>query len=44
LLGAGSLEAEGLAIEENFGIPVDFMGVAEVEGSIIASYAQGGYG
>jgi hypothetical protein len=44
LLGAGSLEAEGLAIEENFGIPVDFIGVAEVEGSIIASYAQGGYG
>jgi hypothetical protein len=28
LLGAGSLEAEGLAIEENFGIAVD-LGVAE---------------
>ena len=44
LLGAGSREADGLAIEENFGIPVDLRGVAEVEGSIMASYAQGEYG
>jgi len=44
LLGAGNLEVDGLAIEENFGMPDDFKGVAEVEGSIIASYAQGVYG
>jgi hypothetical protein len=44
LLGAGNLEAGGLAIEENFGIPEDFNGVAEVEGSIAVSYAQGVYG
>jgi hypothetical protein len=44
LLGAGNLEADGLAIEENFGIPEDFKGVAEVEGSIVADYAQGVYG
>lgn len=36
MLGAGNLEAEGLAIEENFGMPEDFNGVAEVEGSIVA--------
>ncbi|KAG9536523.1 hypothetical protein KCU79_g21163, partial [Aureobasidium melanogenum] len=42
LLGAGNLEAVGLAIEENFGMPEDFNGVAEVEeGSIAVSYAQG---
>jgi hypothetical protein len=45
LLGAGNLEADGLAMEEeNFGMPEDFEGVAEVEWSIIASYAQGVYG
>jgi len=44
LLGAGNLEADGLAIEENFGMPDDFKGVAEVEGSMVASYAQGVYG
>jgi hypothetical protein len=32
LLGAGNLEADGLAMEEeNFGMPEDFNGVAEVE-------------
>jgi hypothetical protein len=38
-LGAGSLEAEGLAIDEDFGMPEDdFKGVAEVEGwSIIVA-------
>jgi hypothetical protein len=45
LLGAGNLEADVLAMEEeNFGMPEDFKGVAEVEWSIIASYAQGVYG
>lgn len=44
MLGAGNREAAGLAIEENFGMPEDFNGVAEVEGSIVVSYAQGVYG
>lgn len=45
MFGAGNLEADGLAIpEENFGMPDDFKGVAEVEGSIVGSYAQGVYG
>lgn len=43
-LGAGSLEADGLAIEENFGMPDDLKGVAEFELSIMARCTQGVYG